>query len=493
MPAEVGRYLKRLLKAGASYQAAELAAKALALLTLPIYTRQVSSAGYGAYQALFTAVILASIVVRAGLGEAFVRLYFTRSAEQRRQLARTLSATTLLATTALCVVLIPFRGPISAALLGHRHPLLFGGALLGLWAFTNLEVAYAQLRVEERTAAYLRASSANVALTIALTLGLVVGASAGAKGLIYGNFAASAAVVIGLWLTALRGQLGLLPNGAALRELAAFGLPTVPAEALLYGLQVADRFYLYRAYSPSAAGQYSVALQLATVVFVVVRGFQYAWPPLAYSIEGEGEALALYARVTTYLVLTTGAVVCAVALLGRYLVKLFAAPQYFPAHKALPFLALAWLLYGVYMAVLVIPGRARATIRLLPAAAAGLAVDVVGLVLLVPKAGLGLGLAGAAIALCLGYAALLATLVATTRRLLPVQFEWRRLGFAAFLYAAVAVVGDLLLPTGGVAGPLSRALWLVLLLPGLLVLRIFTAEERRQLRRLLSFAGGLLS
>ena len=79
---------------------------------------------------------------------------------------------------------------------------------------------------------------------------------------------------------------------AALRAMLRFGLPTVPADASVYALQVADRFYLFRVYSQSAAGQYAIAIKLATVVFVAVRGFQYAWPPLAYSIESDEEAAA---------------------------------------------------------------------------------------------------------------------------------------------------------------------------------------------------------
>ena len=57
-------------------------------------------------------------------------------------------------------------------------------------------------------------------------------------------------------------------------------------------------------------------MKLATVVFVAVRGFQYAWPPLAYSIESDEEAARLYSLVTTYYALATGVVVCAVALLA---------------------------------------------------------------------------------------------------------------------------------------------------------------------------------
>jgi O-antigen/teichoic acid export membrane protein len=264
-----------------------------------------------------------------------------------------------------------------------------------------------------------------------------------------------------------------------------FGLPTVPADASVYALQVADRFYLYRDYSHAAAGDYSVALQFATVVFVIVRGFQYAWPPLAYSIESDAEASRLYSIVTTYFVLATGIVVTAVALLGRWIVRLLAAPQYFGAHAALPWLALAWTLYGLYQVMIVITGRARATARNLPAALAGLLVNVALLLLLVPRDGAGLGIAGAGIALCGAYVAMLLVMHLLTRRLFAVGFQWRRLAQASAILAGVAVSGELLLPTSGFAGIALRALWLALVPVRLLLTRFFDADERRQTRALL--------
>ncbi len=197
-----------------------------------------------------------------------------------------------------------------------------------------------------------------------------------------------------------------------------FGLPTVPADASVYALQVVDRLYLFRVYSHGAAGLYSIALQLATVVFVAVRGFQYAWPPLAYSIESDREASRLYSLVTTYYVLATGAVVCGVALLGRWLVRLLAAPDYFGAYRALPWLALGWTLYGLYLVLIVIAGRAGVTTRNLPATAAGLAVERRRCCWCSSRpAALGLGIAGAGIALCGAYVAMLAVMYLLTRSL----------------------------------------------------------------------------
>ncbi|HEY7961591.1 MAG TPA: lipopolysaccharide biosynthesis protein [Solirubrobacteraceae bacterium] len=481
-------YLKRLLRTGAAYQAADIAAKAIALFTLPLYTRHVSSGEYGAYNSLLTAVILSSIFLRVGLGEAFVRFYFEDEDPVRRaRIARTATATVAWTTTLAALLALAFAAPLSRLLLGQTNSTLLDCAVLGLWAFTNLEMAYAQLRVDERVGVYLRAAGANVAMTVTFTIALVVFAGEGARGLLLGNFGASAIVVLGLWWV-LRARFSLRAKLADLRAMLHFGLPTIPADASVYGLQVADRLYIYRGYSHAAAGQYSIALQLATVVFVFVRGFQYAWPPLAYSVKSDRVAARLYALVTTFFVLATGTVVCAVALLGRWLVRLLAAPEYFGAHAALPWLALGWTLYGLYQVLIVITGRARATRLNLPAALAGLAVNIALLLLLVPNSGAGLGIAGAGIALCGAYVAMLAALRLLTRRVFPIAFDARRLTLLVAILGGVAVSGELMLPTAGFWGLALRVVWLAWI-PALLILtRFFVPTELTQARLLLAAA-----
>jgi O-antigen/teichoic acid export membrane protein len=481
-------YLKRLVTTGAAYQFGDILAKGLALLTLPLYTRHLSTEAYGAAETLLTAVILCSILARAGVGEAFVRFYFDdEDGARRERIARTATATVAWTTTLASLVAVVFAAPLSQLVVGFRDPLLFDCAVLGLWAFTNLEMVYAQLRVDERKRAYVYASGANVAMTVAFTVVLVVFANQGARGLLLGNFGASAVVVLGLWWV-LRGRVSLRVRPADLRAMLRFGLPTVPADASVYALQVADRFYLFRVFSQSAAGQYSIAIKLATVVFVAVRGFQYAWPPLAYSIESDEEASRLYSLVTTYYALATGVVVCAVALLGRWIVRLLAAHEYFGAYRALPWLALGWALYGLYLVFVAIAGRARVTSRNFPAAAAGLAVNVALLLLLVPAGGAGLGIAGAGIALCGAYVAMLLVMYLLTRSLFKVGFEWLRLTQLTAILAGVAVSGQLLLPSHGLAGLALRVAWLALVPVALAITRFFHPHERDQARALVADA-----
>jgi O-antigen/teichoic acid export membrane protein len=477
-------YLKRLVTTGAAYQFGDILAKGLALLTVPLYTRYLDNEAYGVAETLLTAVILFSILARVGIGEAFIRFYFDdEDTERRDRIARTATATVAWTTTLASLLALVFARPLSRLVINLDDPLLFDCAVLGLWAFTNLEMVYAQLRVDERKRVYIYASGANVAMTVVFTILLVVFAKQGARGLLLGNFGASAVVVLGLWWV-LRRRVSLRVRFADLRAMLRFGLPTVPADASVYALQVADRLYLYRVFSRGAAGDYAIAIKLATVVFVAVRGFQYAWPPLAYSIEDDEEAGRLYALVTTYYAMATGVVVCAVALLGRWMVRLLAAGDYFGAYRALPWLALGWALYGLYLVFVAISGRARVTSRNFPAGAAGLAVNIVLLLVLVPRSGAGLGIAGAGIALCGAYVAMLLVMYALTRSLFKVGFEWLRLAKLATILGGVAVSGELLLPTHGLVGLALRIAWLALVPVALLLARFFHPHERAQARAL---------
>ncbi|MEA2267609.1 MAG: hypothetical protein QOC64_219, partial [Solirubrobacteraceae bacterium] len=471
----MGSLLKRLATSGTAYQASSLVAAALALFTLPLYTRYLTSAELGYAETLLTAIILVSILLRVGIGEAFVRFYFDGPDQERRdRLARTTTGFVLATTTVAAVVAVLLAGPLSELLLGVRDATLMAFGVLGLWAFSNLEIAYALLRVDERRRTYLAASVSNVLLTVALTVTLVVGLGEGARGYVLGNYAASTVVLIALWAFPLRHRVGLtLRAPRTLGPMLRFGAPTVPADAAVFALNVIDRAYLLRVDSPAAAGLYAVAVKLATVVIVAVRGFQLAWPPLAYSVTDEAQARRLYALVTTAYVLVTGLVVAGLTLLGRWVVRLLAAEDFYGAHEAVPWVALGWALYGLFLVFVTIAGRAKVTTRTFPAAAAGLAVNVVALVVLVGP----LGIAGAGIALCASYLVMLVVVHLLTRRLFAVPFEWRRLAVVVGVVGGVAVAGELLLPTEGVTGFVTRALALAAIPPLLLVVRVFSAEE----------------
>lgn len=474
-------YLRRLLRTGAAYQLADAVSKVVALALLAVYTRHLTRADYGTAELILTTIILGSIVLRLGLGEAFVRFhYLDADPERRRKLARTATGTLLAITTVAALLVVAFAEPVSRALLGTEQADVVRAGALGLWAFTNLELVYALLRVEERARDFAIASLVNVGLTVALTVSLVVFADQGAFGLVLGNYAASAAVLLGLWWVE-RDAIGL-PSRPQLAPMLRFGLPTVPAEVSVFLIFFVDRMWLYRAESPDDAGLYSLSVKLAGIVVFTVRAFQLAWPPLAYSIVDDGEAARVYARIATYYVLFTGLVVAGIALLGRWVVRIFAAPEFYAAHEALTWVALGWALYGLFLVLVAMAGRAQVTVRNAPAALCGLVVNVVLLVVLVPS----LGIAGAGLALVGAYAVMLVAMWALTHDLFPVAFEWSRLLRLVLVLGGITAAGELLLPTDGAAGLITRALVLAVLPLALAATGFFRPGELRAARGLLS-------
>ena len=366
-------YLKRLVATGAAYQVGDIVAKGIALFTLPLYTRHVSPAGYGAANSLLTAVILSSILLRVGVGEAFIRFYFDDDDVARRErIARTATATVAWTTT--LAALVGGRAspaPLSRLLLGFRDPLLLDCAMLGLWAFTNLEMAYAQLRVDERARTYVFASGANVALTVIFTVALVVFAGQGARGLLLGNFGASALVVLGLWWVlrrrfsparALAGPARdaalRAADGARRRERvrAAGRRPLLPVPRLLARGRGRVR-------GRDAARDGRVRRRARLPVRVAAAGL------LDRAATPRPRACTRWSRPTSCSRRASssrrsrcsGAGSCA------------CSPRRSTSARtrALPWLALGWALYGLYLVIIVITGRARVTARNLPAAPPG--------------------------------------------------------------------------------------------------------------------------
>jgi len=462
-----------------AFQASSLLAGLLALFTLPLYTRSLTAAEFGYAETLLTLVILTSILLRAGLGEAFIRHWHEAGSEAARtHLVRTTTGFVLISSTLALAVGFLLAEPLSQLILGTSDATLMSAGVFGIWAFTNLEMAYALLRISARRRAYLIASSTNVILTVSLTVTLVVFLDEGARGYVLGNYVASSVVLVGLWIFVLREHIGIPRGPLLLGPLLRYGAPTIPADAAVFLLNVVDRAYLLRADSPSAAGLYSVAVKLATAVIILVRAFQLAWPPLAYSIVDDERAQQVYARVTTAYMIVSSLLVAGFILLGAWLVRLLTAPSFFSANEALPWLALGWALYGLYLVLVTIAGRAKVTVRTLPAAAAGLVVNVGLLIWLVPP----LGVVGAAISLCVAYVAMLVVLFLLTRKVFTVPFEWRKIIPLIVIVAALSVLGNELLPSDGIAALLERSLLLAAIAAALLLARVVTVGELQTLR-----------
>jgi O-antigen/teichoic acid export membrane protein len=474
----VSGYLRRLATTGAAYTAASILSKVIAVALLPLYTRYLSPADYGAAEVMFAAVVSASIIVRFGLIEAVLRFYY-QDDEQPREVVASSFAALFWASTIAALILLPFAGPLSEALLDRPAAELARISIAGLWVLTMSEFLLTLFRLEERARAYFVTTILNVLATIAATVVLVVGLDDGARGLLLASYGVGAATVLVLIALQWR-SLSLRFDRALLRRLFRFGLPTMPAEVSLYALNFVDRIIIVRSVGLAEAGLYSLAVKFAQAVNVIVRGFQLAWPPLAYSIRDDGEARRAYATIVTLFVAGCAFVVTGMWLFSRWIVRLLAAPEFFASYKAVGLISTAVTLYALYLVLVVILGRTGRTEFNLPATLAALVANVALNLLLVPS----LGIVGAGLALVASYVVVLVLMYAFTQRLFPVPYEWGRLAKVTLAAAALVGLGELVMPTSGLAGFLGRAALLAAYPLALYAGRFFTPGERAWLSRL---------
>jgi O-antigen/teichoic acid export membrane protein len=474
----VSGYLRRLATTGAAYTAASIVSKLIAVALLPLYTRYLTTTDYGAAEVMFAAVVSASIVVRLGTIEALLRFYY-KDGEDPARVVSTSFAALFWVSTAAALVALPFARPISEALLNESAPGLARISIGGLWVLTMFEYLLTLFRLEERARAYFVTTMLSVLAAIGLTVILVVGKGEGARGLLLGSYASGAAFVLALiWVH--RRRLSLRFERPLLRRLMRFGLPTMPAELSLYGLNFVDRIIIVHAAGLPEAGLYSLAVKFAQGVNVLVRGFQLAWPPLAYSIRDDDEARRTYATVVTLFMAGCAFVVAGMWLLSRWIVRALAAPEFFGSYKAIGLLATGVTLYALYMVLVVILGRTGRTEFNFPATAAALAANIALNLALVPS----LGIVGAGLALVASYLVVLSLMYVFTQRLFPVPYEWGRLSRVVLVSAVLVGGGEALLPTDGFAGLVARVVvWLAYPL-ALLATGFFTPAERHWLAQL---------
>ena len=470
-------YLRRLATTGAAYTASSVVSKLIAVFLLPVYTAYLTPADYGAAEVMLAAVIAGSIVIRFGVIEAILRFYYLAGERPERVVATGFASLAWTSTIAAAIALA-FAEPISEALLERPDAGLARLAILGLWTLTLWEFALTLLRLDERARAYFSITVINVLVTIPFTVYLVVVEDMGADGILLGTFG-SGVFFLAYLLWQERRRLSLVPDVPLLRRMVRFGLPTMPAELTLYSLNFIDRIIIVRLAGLAEAGLYALAVKFANGLQVLARGFQLAFPPLAYSIRDDDEARHAYALLVTWFAAVLAFAVVGLWLEARWLVRVLAADEFFGAYEVIGPIAAGISLYAIYLAMVVVLGRTGRTEFGLPATAAAVVVNVALNLILVPEE----GIVGAAIALVASYVVVVGLMYVFSQRLFRVPYEWRRLGLIVGVAAALIAGGDLLLPTEGVDGfALRLVAWLAF--PVLLFIAGFLSrEERLEVRR----------
>ena len=473
--------LKRLARHSAIYGLGGLISRVLAILLLPLYTRYLTPADYGAVETLLALTAVLVTLLRGGIQSAFFRFWFdSPEREHRLVVLRTSFWYTITASTAGLLAGWALAGPISELLFDTTdRTWLVRATFVLLWAQMNYEQMTAVFRVEERSVAFVVASLANLAITVSATVLFVVVLEWGATGLVAGNFTGTLCVYVAL-LAYRHEQLGLQFDRSLYREMEKFGLPLVPSALFLWTTNFSDRFFLVKLAGAAEVGLYSIGVRLASAIVLLLTAFRMAWPAFAYSIEDDREARRTYGFVLTYLLFIACWAALALGLLAPWLVRLLTTPEFYEGSRVVAPLAFASALYAGYVVVAIGIGRARRTQFNWVVTGAGALVNVALNLILIPP----YGMMGAAVATIAAYGTMFVGMIWRAQHIYRVPYQWRRVATLGVVAVGLVVAGKLL------DVPLAGAIALTAVYPlVLLPLGFYLPAERRRLRGLLARAS----
>jgi O-antigen/teichoic acid export membrane protein len=427
--------IERLLRDGVVYALAAIVSRGVTFLLVPIYTRLLDPARYGALELILTAGLLVNMIVALEVGQGLAREWAEQRDEaRRRSLASTALSFTLLAHAAFLAVALAASTPIATVLLGAPgfEPELRAGIV-----FIAVNAVFLQLqnqfRWDLRARSYAAVSVLYGVLTVVLGAGL--GRLHGLQGVLYGQ-ALAAGLCCAISLVLLRGQLRPAIDTRQLARMLRFSLPLVPSGVAVFASFYVNRLILAALASLAEVGVLGVGQRVAGLTTLLIVGLQGALTPLVYRHHQEPGVPAQLAQIFEGFVAVAMLCCLLLSVFGRELIGWLAPPEFAAAAALLPWLAPAALLSQMYVFA---PGIAIARKTTWQLALTGVSAVLAILLnlLLIPQ----WGAWGAAVASCAAAAVFLVLWVAASQRSYALPLRVAVLGAAVAGYVPLVWLG----------------------------------------------------
>lgn len=460
------------------------ALQVVGLVTLPVFTRALSTPQFGVLETMLAAFSALLVLADLGITSAAQRSYYDYDVHQEPQrrsaLATGLSMTLLLAVIVATLVVL-FAGPISTwqfktARYADLMRVVAVSVPLTVFASFFREV----MRLKLRPWVYTVSAVAGSVGTAVFGITAVLAFHGGIKGVLLGVLAGNAIAAVFGFVVVRPDVIGRFSR-PELRRMVAYGLPLVPAAVALWGVNLIDRVLLTKISGGTVeAAQYAVANRFSSLLMFAVTAFTLAFGPFQLSLWRENPELEKQVRSRMLTYVTAGLLGLGVllSLFSREVASLV-APKEGRAYEAVGLLTMSVALYGVSSVVLFGIGITRRTGYIAIYTVLALALNVGLNVLLIPP----WGMVGSAVATLAAYALLAAFYYHRSQVLYPTPYELSKTLKALLLGALAMAVGVIRFDSLGVSLTV-KAVTALAFLAALRVVGVIDADDLLGLRTL---------
>jgi O-antigen/teichoic acid export membrane protein len=439
--------LERVAKHAAIYAVADILAKIVGFILLPLYSRKFSAAQYGILAIIQIMNTFPSRLVTQGINTSAMKaitLDYADDPIQRRVALSTAYYYLMLSPlviNSLLFLAMPMVAQWALKSDEYNH-LLACSFVTSFFETAQMIPLQVLLRARFRSVFYSTLSFCEFLGSVSLNIYFIVFREMGIAGIIYADLIMSIVIAVVAFFV-IRPELGLVFSGAEVRRMIRFGWPLLPGRISMWLLDFADRFQLQRLSSAVELGLYAVGAKYARIFqFLFLVQFEKVWPSISFPLAREKDAPEQFARLFTYLLLFACSLGIATILFIDPCVKLTLEPSYWRASQAAEWLIGGFILemtYQVFGSGLRITGNTRHSPVIV---GSGAAFNILANFWVLPR----WGMVGAGFTTFMANGILVVLSYYYSNRYYPIRYEWSRIGRIAGLFALVWIADSLWSP-----------------------------------------------
>jgi len=435
-------HLKRLFKNSVVYGLSETISRGTGFILLFVYVRILDITEIGIRSLAYTGAGFVVLFYTLGLDNAFLR-YFMDSeyADKKDSVMSTAQVFTLVMGFLFFTGVFVFDSEVSQLITKSPENTYIIRLLFTILIFDTM-VIYPSLvlRAENRLYYFSFISLCRFVLIITLNIILVWYCKRGLNGVFEANLI-SVIVIAFLLVPVYKEYLSRRVSYGILKKMLQFGIPTIFTLFFLRIIDYSDKYIIAYYFGESGTrevGRYAPAYTLGMVgIMVFVNSFRLAWQPFFLTVKDSPDAKKLFSTIATYYAVFIGMVFLGVTLFREEIFYLYTSGKYtLTLAGIIPYVALAYILYGFYYIMLAGVFIRKKTIYLPLATITGAALNIGFNFLFIPK----YGIIGAAYTTIIAYLAMVVILFVISRKIYHVQYEYKRLAIVFLITAGLIAV-----------------------------------------------------
>ncbi len=429
--------IKTLGKQSLVYGFGHILSRLATFLLLPLYTNKFTPSEYGIIALFYTIVPLLNIIVRYGMGAAFLKNYVMSNGKDKVTVFTNVLSSLIFTGIPFLIITYLFKDNISQIFFGITEPSYI--VIMSLIIFFDSLSCIPMLgyRAENKPNTFIIFSMLNALINMTLNFIFVLTFKMNIKGVFLGNLAASLVLfILVLPFIIKRFDLKHLSKDRW-RVIVEFAIPFLPAGLFAMLMEVADRYILKILTNLETVGIYSAGYKVGVLMLLIANAFNMGWQPYFLGKKADFYNGDLYPKIITIVLSILGFFWLGLLFFVDDLMSIkvfgvsFFGPEFIKSLEIIPVVALSYFFYGFYL--LQTPGM---FLKNLPKYAAwtrliGAITNIFLCFFLIPM----YGAMGAAYSTCISFMVMAFSMYFINVRLIPVKLELKKIIFVVLSLA----------------------------------------------------------